>query len=212
MNTEIKSYLHIALVLDASGSMDNIRRETIDSLKNFFASFKSSEGKTLLDVWQFNEKASHLVDGADINGSASALLESYNPSGCTALHDAVCIAIDELGKKFAAMREEDRPDGVIFAILTDGEENASTDFTAADVKNRIAHQSEKYNWQFRFLAANQDAITAGSELGIHASHCADFVATCAGMKMACAEGGFLSKHFNDARVCARVARKERKGK
>lgn len=212
MNTEIKSYLHIALVLDASGSMDAIRRETIDSLRSFFASFKSSEDKTLLDVWQFNDKVSHLVDGADINGSTSALLESYNPEGCTALYDAVCIAIDELGKKFAEMRAEERPDGVIFAILTDGAENASTDFFAADVKKRIMHQSEKYNWQFRFLAANQDAITAGGELGIHASHCARFSATPEGVADLSASRGAFHRACSEARMEARVERKVRKGK
>ena len=43
---------------------------------------------------------------------------------------------DELGKKFAAMPEEDRPDAVVFAILTDGLENASTRFSLPDGHGR----------------------------------------------------------------------------
>lgn len=69
----------------------------------------------------------------------------------------------------------------IFAILTDGFENASVDFTVKDVKDRIAHQSEKYGWNFQFLAANQDAVTAGKGLGVEARFCSQFEATEAGM-------------------------------
>lgn len=212
MNNEIKSYLHIALVLDASGSMDAIRKFTIDSLKTFFDSFRSKDDKTVLDVWQFNETVYHLVNGVDINAGAGDTLESYKPEGGTALYDAVCEGIDELGRKFAAMREEDRPDGVIFAILTDGFENSSTDFSAGDVKARITHQSEKYGWQFRFLAANQDAITAGADLGIRASHCANFSASEAGMAEVCASEGLFHKSCCSVRESARTARKAKKGK
>ena len=43
MNKEIKSYMHVALVLDASGSMGSLRTTTVESLKKFFAGLKSDE-------------------------------------------------------------------------------------------------------------------------------------------------------------------------
>ena len=132
MNKNEKSYMHVALVLDASGSMAGIRNATVESLKKFFQGFASEEDKTILDVWQFNDRVRHIVDGADLAKGAPETLEGYETDGCTALYDAVCVGIDELGRKLAAMPEAERPDGVAFAILTDGFENASTDFTAQD--------------------------------------------------------------------------------
>ena len=181
MKNEIKSYMHIALVLDASGSMGSLRSTTIESLKGFFEGLKSDEDKTLLDVWQFDDEVKHLSDSVDLNLGAPRTLENYTIGGCTALYDAICIGIDELGRKFAAMPEAERPDGVIFAILTDGFENASRRFTREDVKNRIEHQSSKYSWEFRFLAANQDAITTGRDFGLKAESCASFDASDVGV-------------------------------
>ena len=59
MKKEIKSYMHVALVLDASGSMGSLRTTTVESLKKFFAGLKSDEDKTLLDVWQFDDEVKH---------------------------------------------------------------------------------------------------------------------------------------------------------
>ena len=187
MNKEIKSYMHVALVLDASGSMGSLRATTIESLKKFFDGLKSEEDKTLLDVWQFDDEVKHLTDSADLNAGAPQTLENYTIGGCTALYDAICTGIDDLGRKFAAMPEADRPDGVIFAILTDGFENASRTFTRKDVKERIEHQSTKYSWEFRFLAANQDAITTGRDFGLAAESCVTFDASDEGIKAMCCE-------------------------
>lgn len=176
-NQKIKSYTHVALVLDASGSMQSLRESTISTMKEFFNSLKSPEDKTVIDLWQFDELVKHVIDGKDIEHGASEAIENYHIGGCTALYDAICIGIDELGRKFAAMKEEERPDAVVFAILTDGFENASTKFNVRNVKERIAHQAEKYSWTFRFLAANQDAVLAGREFGLAADACMNFDAT-----------------------------------
>ena len=68
------------------------------------------------------------------------------------------------------MKEEDRPEKVIFIIITDGLENSSKEFTADQIKHMINHQTEKYNWTFVYIGANQDAILVGSSLGIKASN------------------------------------------
>ena len=187
MNKDIKSYTHVALVLDASGSMSSIKNATISTMKEFFESLKSPEDKTVIDLWQFDDRVRHLIKGADIEKGGVRAIENYSTSGCTALYDAICIGIDELGKKFEAMNENDRPDAVVFAILTDGFENASQFFNINDVKARIEHQSSKYSWTFRFLAANQDAVLTGSEMGLHASACETFDVSEEGVR-ACAIG------------------------
>ena len=209
MNKEIKSYMHVALVLDASGSMGSLRSTTIESLKKFFDGLKSEEDKTLLDVWQFDDEVKHLTDSADLNAGAPQTLENYTIGGCTALYDAICIGIDDLGRKFAAMPEADRPDGVIFAILTDGFENASHIFTRKDVKDRIEHQSTKYSWEFRFLAANQDAITTGHDFGLAAESCVTFDASDAGVKAMCCETSLFACSAAAVRQHSRMRRASR---
>lgn len=210
MKKEIKSYVHVALVLDASGSMESIRSSTIESLKKFFDGLRSEDDKTLLDVWQFNSEVMHLVDSADLNNGAPQTLEEYTTDGCTALYDAICTGIDELGRKFATMPEPERPDGVVFAILTDGFENASCSFTHKDVRDKITHQSSKYNWQFRFLAANQDAISTGGHFGLDADSCETFEATEAGINSICGEGSRIACCMSAVRDSSRARRAKRK--
>ena len=212
MNKEIKSYMHVALVLDASGSMEPIRSATIQSMRKFFEGLRSDEDKTLLDVWQFDDNVKHLADSADLNVGAPQTLENYAIGGCTALYDAICTGIDELGRKFASMPETERPDGVIFAILTDGFENASRTFGREDVRRRIEHQSSKYSWEFRFLAANQDAFATGRGFGLGAESCATFDASEEGVDMMCCEGSSLVCGAAAVRRSSRARRAALKGK
>ncbi len=120
--------------------------------------------------------------------------------------------VDELGRKFAAQPEVERPDGVIFAILTDGFENASRTFTRTDVRNRIEHQSSKYSWEFRFLAANQDAITTGRDFGLAAESCAIFDASADGVERMCCETSPLACGAASMRLFSRARRAARREK
>ncbi|MDF1789861.1 MAG: hypothetical protein P1U82_28640, partial [Verrucomicrobiales bacterium] len=91
---------------------------------------------------------------------------TYVPRGSTALLDAIGRTIIELGKKLAATPEEQRPGQVIVAIFTDGFENASREFDVHKINDLITQQRNDYNWQFLFLAANEDAIATAAQLGI----------------------------------------------
>lgn len=209
MENDVKSYVHVGLVLDASGSMHSIREETVKSLIDFFKGLRSAEDRTLVDIWQFNTRTNHLLKSVDLNASELDDFKNYSPNGCTALWDAICIGIDNLGKQFAKMAEADRPDSVIFAIVTDGWENASRKFSVEDVKQRIEHQKTVYNWEFRFLGANQDAVLTGKEFGLKREECIDFDATPTGMQMMCCERSALSLKMKDVRKEARMKRAKR---
>ena len=79
-------------------------------------------------------------------------------------------------------------------------------------KNRIEHQSSKYSWEFRFLAANQDAITTGRDFGLAAESCATFDASEAGVvQMFCAPSP-LTCGAASMRLFSRARRAARKGK
>ncbi|MBO5822893.1 MAG: VWA domain-containing protein [Lentisphaeria bacterium] len=176
-----KDYTHIGIVLDASGSMACIENDIKGSFNSFLNKQREAEGKTVFDLFQFSDNVEHLVKSADLSLFKDDLMAKYTCSGCTALNDAVCIAIDTMGKEFAAMPEDERPENVLCVIITDGEENASEKYRTEDVKKRIEHQQSVYSWEFLFLAANQDAFQSGSSIGIAADSCLDFLQTPAGV-------------------------------
>lgn len=188
-----KDYTHICIVLDASGSMECIENDIKGSFNTFLNKQREEEGKTVFDLFQFSDEVERLVKSADLALFKEDLMAKYTCSGMTALNDAVCIAIDTMGKEFAEMPEEERPENVLCVIITDGQENASKKFSTADVKKRIEHQQDVYKWEFLFLAANQDAFKSGAGFGLSDAHCANFTTTPAGIReMYCIALGMAS--------------------
>ncbi|MBL8814376.1 MAG: hypothetical protein JNM43_29680 [Planctomycetaceae bacterium] len=96
------------------------------------------------------------------------------PRGSTALLDAVGRAIIETGARLRAMEESQRHGLVVFVIVTDGQENASREFSRDKIREMIDHQQSVYSWKFTFLAANQDAFAEGGQLGIDSSGIANY--------------------------------------
>ncbi len=169
-----KDYTHICVVLDASGSMDSIKEDVKGSIRDFVASQRNLPGEIRFDVYQFSDVVEHIADSSSLDEAASLMDERYRCSGTTALYDAVCIAIDELGAKFASMQEYERPEDVVFVIFTDGYENASRTYRNADVMERIKRQTEVYSWRFIFLGAEIDAETAAQDVGIDSACACSF--------------------------------------
>ena len=61
-------------------------------------------------------------------------------------------------------------------------ENASRVYTTERLAESIKHQQEKYDWEFLFLAANQDAIASAAKIAIPASQAMNFVASPMGVR------------------------------
>ena len=180
-----QDYTHILIVLDASGSISSIQDDIKGSFNEFLKKQREAPGKTAFDLYQFNDEAVRLVKSADLAQFHDDLMSKYECTGCTALNDAVCIAMDTIGQEFANMPEEERPANVLCVIITDGMENASKEFTTKDVKTRIKHQQDIYKWDFQFLAADQDAFAAGESMGITHDNCMNFSHDLAGVNMLC---------------------------
>jgi len=87
----------------------------------------------------------------------------------TALLDAVGKTINSVGTKLREMPESERPSQVVFVIQTDGHENHSSEFTNQQITDMIKHQTNKYNWQFVFLGADQDAFASAASIGINSN-------------------------------------------
>lgn len=172
-----KGLTEIVAILDKSGSMGSVRDDALGGINTFIEDQKKAPGEALFTLVFFDSNMTVLYDGINIKEIHTLQKNEYVPSGNTALNDAICSTIDSVGKRLASMKEEDRPEKVLVAILTDGMENDSKSFTRADVKERIDHQREKYNWEFVFLAANQDAFATSEAYGISAANTVNYSAT-----------------------------------
>ena len=123
--------------------------------------------------------------------------------------DSIGRTINTMGERLDKTPEPERPAKVLMVILTDGLENASQEFKRDQIYSMINHQREKYAWVFVFLGANQDAIQAGSAIGIPPSNAATFVAAPGGASeafaaIACATAAYranapdYAKHLKKA--------------
>lgn len=160
----MKQYTDIVVLLDRSGSMSSIK-ESMERAFNTFIKEHKAVPSTKLTLIQFDDHNPQQVvyQGVPI-GSAEKL--TLKPRGNTPLLDAFCEAIDKTGERLSEMSEADRPDQVLFVVITDGQENASSKYRRADVSKRVTNQRENYKWQFIYLGANQDAISEAASFGI----------------------------------------------
>ncbi|MHA1839870.1 MAG: vWA domain-containing protein [Candidatus Ranarchaeia archaeon] len=161
----------ITVVLDRSGSMSVIRYDTIGGFNTFLKDQKKEEGTAKLTLVQFDDKYDVVYNNLILEETKELDGQSYVPRGSTALLDAIGRTINDTGARLAALPESERPEEVIFVIITDGEENASHEFTnKKQVFDMIKHQTDKYGWEFLYLGANQDAIKEAASYGIKGTH------------------------------------------
>jgi len=153
----------VTLVIDRSGSMASRKKDAEGGINTFVNEQKKQPGECLLSLVQFDTDYEFVHRGIKIQDVPAYTLV---PRGWTALLDAVGRAINETGDRLAAMPEDQRPGLVIVAIVTDGEENSSREFTKAQIKQMVERQTNEYSWQFTFLGANQDAFAEARQLGI----------------------------------------------
>jgi hypothetical protein len=170
----------IVIVLDRSGSMDSVRDATIEAFNSYVKSQQQGEGKAQLSLIQFDDQYETPLACVPIASVPRLNHSTYEPRGSTALFDAIGRTIVATGARLAAMSDPERPSKVLFVIQTDGYENASQEFHAHQIQEMIAHQRDKYGWQFVFLGANQDAIMSAAQFGIPAASSLSYGATAKG--------------------------------
>jgi uncharacterized protein YegL len=154
----------IGIVLDESGSMSVCKKDTIGGVNEFLQSQRKVKGDANVTLVKFSDYYKIINDGTPIQHVAELNEDNYTPSNTTALLDAVGKTINNIGNHLSKMSENDRPSKVIILIITDGEENASHEFSKTKVTEMITHQKEKYSWEFIFIGADINAW--GAEIGI----------------------------------------------
>lgn len=185
------NYTDLTMVLDRSGSMAQVAADTVGGFATFVKDHQAVPGTVKMTLVQFDHEYTPVYTALPV---ADVPTLDFHPRGRTALLDAVGRAIVEAGERFAKMSEDERPARVVFAIFTDGYENASREFTGQRIKDLITEQQNRWNWQFMYLGANQDAITVGTDMGINAGQTLTYAGTGQGTRAAM---GKMSKSSAD---------------
>ena len=172
---------HICMILDRTGSMESIKQDTIGGFNSYIAAQKSLPTPATFTLVQFDSQDPFEVihKFTDIQMVADLTGQTYVPRASTPLYDAVGRGINDLKAGLGALPEALRPKKIVMVIVTDGQENASREFTGAQVRKMIVDAKEA-GWQFVFLSADESAISDSSSLNIDASNAAFFKKSTAG--------------------------------
>lgn len=161
-----KNLTELVFILDRSGSMHGLEKDTVGGFNSMIEKQKAAEGEAYISTVLFNNVSEVLHDRVDVRHIKPMTDQDYTAQGCTALVDAIGSAIHHIGNIHKYARPEDVPEHTVFVITTDGLENASHRYSGDEVKKMIGRQKEKYGWEFLFLGANIDAVETAQSFGI----------------------------------------------
>lgn len=169
----------IVILLDCSGSMNLIKSDMEGSLFTLLQNQKQNPDNCKVTLARFNSKFELVFSNVPIECVEEIKI---HPSGGTALLDSLGTLINEVGERLFKTVLSDRPEKVIFVVITDGQENASTKFKAETIAEMIEHQEKKYSWDFIYLGANQDAFKVASTTGISLKNAVTYQTSKAGLE------------------------------
>jgi hypothetical protein len=155
----------IAFLLDRSGSMQSIKSDVIGGFDAFMAEQRAGDGECLVTLAQFDneyEVVYHALPLGDVPPLA------LHPRNSTALLDSMGKLITDTAAEIDALSDDDKPGSVIIAIMTDGLENSSTEWTRLSIKSLVEQQTNESGWEFLYMGADQDAVEIGKDLGVKA--------------------------------------------
>ena len=170
------------IILDESGSMESIKAATLSGFNEVVQTIKGASQ-------QFPEQQ-HTVTLVTFNGMGiTTRLENqpaeqlpeltdtlFRPNASTPLYDA-------LGRSLLRTEwlvEKETSYTVLVSILTDGEENASREFTGPQIQAMIG-RLKQHNWSFTYMGANHAVQKTALSLSIEQS--ITFQTSEAGMKV-----------------------------
>ncbi len=170
-----KNLTELVFILDKSGSMAGLEKDTIGGFNAMIEKQKKLEGECLVSTLLFDNTNEVIHDRVKLGEIKPMTDEDYCVGGCTALLDAMGDAIHHIGNVHKYARAEDIPEKTLFVITTDGMENASVRYDSNKIKKMVERQKEEYGWEFLFLGANIDAVSTAAPLGISEDRAVTFI-------------------------------------
>ena len=176
----------IVCILDRSWSMDSIKSAAIEGFNGFLADQKSQPGEATMTIVLFDDKYELLTSGTPIQEVEPLNATTYVPRGSTALNDAIGRTITELEKR--------NPKNAIISILTDGQENVSTQYQKQQIKDMLKNCSDK-GWFVAYLSASIDAFADAKSYGVSMSQTSSFRADPVGIRTATLGASYATSSY-----------------
>jgi len=172
--------VHVSFLLDRSGSMGAIRDDVIGGFNQFLREQQAQPGACRMTLVQFDSQGPFeiLADARPVAEIVPLDAARYQPRASTPLLDALGQLLEHADRR-ARGRNED----VVVVVFTDGQENASREWTRAALFERI-EALKKQGWSFVFLGANQDSYAEAGALGFTRGSTSDWHANAPGVALA----------------------------
>jgi hypothetical protein len=168
MHSQKINKVYNLIILDESGSMEAIKQATIQGFNELLQSIKHSlienpEIGQFVNYYSFNggsiKELLPLNDASLLNYLNE---ENYRPDNMTPLYDAIGLAVNRLKKSIQNQSNY----SVLVTILTDGEENASTEYTHKAIAALISDLRNQ-GWVFTYIGANHNVEQTAFSLNIN---------------------------------------------
>lgn len=165
--------VHVGIVLDRSGSMEDCRTDAIGAVNGYLRQVR--EDKDLdadISLIIFDSQGIDVIrDRVAVAACKELGSEEYQPRAQTPLLDAV-------GHGAALLDKKKMPDErCVLAVMTDGLENASREYTKETIKALLDRKQKEDGWLVLYLGAGHDAWDQARAMGLHAGNVAAFAKT-----------------------------------
>jgi hypothetical protein len=152
----------VTFLLDRTGSMETIKDDTIGAFNAYLDGLQKSGAPIELTLVQFDSMSIDKVYVATPVAQVPRLTAAtFQPRASTPLIDAAYKTIAAVEKSATAGAGAK----IVVCILTDGLENASTEYNWNDL-NALIKQKAAAGWQFNFMGCGIDAYEQGQKMGI----------------------------------------------
>lgn len=196
--------IHSYILLDRTGSMEPIWSEALSSVNAYADGLASLDGGPRVDAditlavfdAQDGLQFDVLRSGVDAERWNDVTTNEVSPRGMTPLYDAI--------GRIVSLAEKDRPEKAIIVIMTDGEENSSTEMNNAAAKAALDRARAK-GWEVVFLGAEfsnfEDAVGVGQttsrNMAVSKDQLSDSMGRLADKSKAFAAGAAPSVEWNE---------------
>lgn len=162
--------VHVGIVLDRSGSMEDCRTDAIGAVNSYLRQVKDDKDmEANVSLVIFDSHGIDVIRDRVPAGTCAELADrEYQPRAQTPLLDAV-------GHGAALLDKRKEPgERSILAIMTDGLENASREHTKETIKALLDRKQKEDGWLVLYLGAGHDAWEQARAMGLHAGNVAAF--------------------------------------
>ena len=153
----------VTFLLDRTGSMQRIKQDTIGAFNAYLDGLKAEkDAKIDFTLLQFDSVSlDKMCVAVPVSHAPKLDNANYQPRAWTPLIDASYKTIKAVEESLNGSKDTK----VVICIQTDGDENASHEYTWEQLNNLIKEKTA-LGWQFNFMGASIDAYKQAGKMGI----------------------------------------------